>query len=84
MFYTHLLSSLVTHTVSPGGAVAATEISDKHFPAYSVKRSDVAGNPFEWLLGKKMLYKSSPILHHIRLPSELQLQVKAIEFHIIL
>ena len=35
---------------------------------YSVNRCDVTGNPFEWLLGEIMLYKSpSPILHCIRL-----------------
>ena len=39
---------------------------------YSVKRSDVTGNLFEWLhLVKIMLYKSPPsILHFIRLLGE--------------
>ena len=34
------------------------ELAIKH--SNSLKRSDVTGNPFEWLLGEKNVYKTLP------------------------
>ena len=49
---------------------------------YSVKRSDVTGNRFEWELGEKQRYVRPPPPYLIVLASSVTtMEVKAIEFH---
>ena len=51
---------------------------------YSVKRSDVTGNRFEWQLGEKSSYVRPPPPYFIVLASSVTtMEAKAIEFHII-
>ena len=51
---------------------------------YYVKRSDVTGNPFEWLLGETILYKTPHPYFIVSASSVKTLEVKTIEFHVIL
>ena len=53
-----------------------------YIQAYSVKRSDVTGNIFEWLLGEKQCYIRPPPPYFTVLVNSVRiLEVKAIEFH---
>ena len=56
--YAVMLAQHYTSAISDVETVSATYISKRDI--YSVKRSDVTGYPFEWLLGEIMLNKSPP------------------------
>ena len=52
-----------------------------HSQTDSVERSDVTRNPFEWLLGERMLYETPPPYFIVLASSVKTLKVRAIEFH---